>query len=271
MELALPRAHGAVRIAFKRSGPDTILDRLYQQGCLRVRLPRVADRAHPEAILLNTAGGVTGGDELRTEVRLQPGAAALVTSQAAERVYRSAGGDALIENHLELGAGASLDWLPQETILFDGSRVERRLSVDLAAGASFLGAEALIIGRRWSGETVKRALVSDSWRIRSEGRLVFADTLRLEGDVAALGADTAILGGATATALLVSMSPDGERRLGPLREALAAAPCEAGASAWNGLLVVRLLALDGRRLRAGLLAALGVLRDGAPPPRVWFC
>jgi urease accessory protein len=270
-EARLPRAHGVARIVFKRCGPNTVLNRLYQQGSLRVCLPRMPAGERPEAILLNTAGGATGGDAFHTRVLLQPGAAAVVTSQAAERIYRSGGGEALIENRLELGAGASLDWLPQETILFDRCRLERRLSVDLGIGATLLAVEALILGRQASGERVTRAHVVDSWRIRRDGRLVFADTLRLEGDVAGLSDGTAILGGATATALLVLVSPDSERRLEPLREALARAPCEAGASAWNGLLTARILASDGRRLRAGLLAALGALRDRIQSPRVWLC
>jgi urease accessory protein len=267
----LPRAEGAVRLAFKRQGSRTVLDRLYQQGAARVRLPRQPEQEPPLAILLNMAGGVTGGDRFSHAMTLKPGTRAVLTSQAAERVYRSVEGAARIDNRVELGARARLDWLPQETILFDRGRLERSFCADLAAGASLLAVEALILGRRSSGETVRAGQLQDSWRIRREGRLIFADGLRLEGDLTAQTAKRATLGGATAMATLLLVAEDAEARLDPVRRALAGLPCESGASAWNGMLVARLLAADGFRLREGLKPALSVLRGADALPRPWLC
>ncbi|QEX22859.1 urease accessory protein UreD [Hypericibacter adhaerens] len=267
----LPRARGAIRLEFKRRGAGTALDRFYQQGAARVRLPRQPAGEPPLAILLNMAGGVTGGDRFSSDVRLQPATAAIVTSQAAERAYRSAGGAATIENRIELQAGARLDWLPQETILFDRSHLERRLVVDLAPGARFLGVEAIVLGRRASGETVRQAQLQDSWRIRRGGRLIFADGLRLDGDVAASTARAAVFGGATAMATLVLVAEEAEGRLDEVRRLFADLPAESGASAWNGMLVARFLAVDGFELRQSLMPVLSLLHGARPLPRPWYC
>ncbi|MGH6881840.1 urease accessory protein UreD [Hypericibacter sp.] len=267
----MPRAEGAVRLAFKRQESTTVLDRLYQQGAARVRLPNPPAGEPPLAVLLNMAGGVTGGDRLRHDIHLAPSTDAVVTSQAAERVYRSMAGEARIENRITLDSGARLDWLPQETILFDRGRLERRFTADLGAGAVLLAVEALILGRRSSGETVRQGLIQDSWRIRREGKLVFADGLRLGGDWVAKTARAAIFGNATAMATLFLVSGDAEAWLDPLRRVLRTLPCESGASAWNGMLVARFLGADGFHLRESLTAALGVLRGARLLPRTWLC
>ena len=267
----LPRAEGLVRLGFKRQDSTTVLDRLYQQGAARVRLPNQPEGEPPLAVLLNMAGGVTGGDRFCHDIRLAPSTQAVVTSQAAERVYRSIEGSARIENRVTLGADARLDWLPQETILFDRGRLERSLTADLGPGAVLLAVEALILGRRSSGEMVRQGLVQDSWRIRRDGKLIFADGLRLEGDLSAQTARAATFGGATAMATLLLVADDAEARLEPLREALRTLPCESGASAWNGMLVARFLGVDGFHLRESLMTALGVLRGARALPRAWLC
>lgn len=267
----LQRAQGAVRLSFKRRGDINALDRLYQQGSLKVRLARRAAGTPSEAVLINTAGGITGGDRLHAEITVGAGAHALVTGQAAERVYRSAGGEGRINNHLRLGDAACLEWLPQETILFDGGRLERCLDVELAGSSRFLGVEGLVLGRTFSGEKMRDGYFSDHWRIRRDGRLLFADGLRLDGAVAAVATRRSAFGDCLATGLICLYGIGCEARLPALRNALAPHDCEAGASAWNGLLIARLLARDGQRLRQALLAALAVLRDGALPPRMWLC
>lgn len=261
----MQRANGHSRIVFRRRGGVTCLDRLYQDGCAKIRLPRVIGGA-PEAVLINTAGGLTGGDTFSTEVVLRPGARAVLTTQACERIYRSSGGAADVTARIALGDGALLDWLPQETILFDGGRLSRRLEADLAEDAELLAVEATIFGRAAMGEQVNSGLFRDRWRIRRNGRLIFADDMRFEDDIARQLARPAVLAGNAAMATVVHAAPDCGQFLDPVREALADA---GGASWWGGKLVARIAAADGFALRSILLPVLSVLMAGRPLPKVW--
>jgi urease accessory protein len=266
----LERARGEVRLAIRDRGGVSRLRTLYQSGSAKVRLPRVAAGAPPEAVLLNTAGGLTGGDRLRWTVEVEANAAALVTSQAAERVYRRSSRVAEVETTLTLGAGARLDWLPQETIVFDRSALSRRLVADIDGSARLLALEAFVLGRTAMGETVRDAFVGDAWRVRRDGRLVFADGLRLDGDALAIMSGPATGRGATAFATLALFAPDAEAALEPARAILDAAAGEGSASAWNAFLVARLIAPTGQALRADLIRLVEALR-GTPMPRVWHC
>lgn len=268
--VALQRSVGLARLAVRRTGARDRLDTLFQSGACKIRLPRVDPALPLEAVLLNTAGGITGGDRLRYEVAVGPGARATVTGQAAERVYRRSHGVAEVENHLVIEAGGALAWLPQETILFDRSALARRLTAEIAGDATLLAAESFVLGRAAMDETVRTAFVSDSWRIRRNGRLIFADALRLDGDPTAILAGGSTGRGARAFATIVLVAPDAEALLDAARTALDGAAGEAGASAWNGILVARLLAPDGQALRHDLIRLIETLR-GAPMPRVWHC
>jgi urease accessory protein len=170
--------------------------------------------------------------------------------------------------------GALLEWLPQETILFDRSSVDRRLSVDLAPGARFLGVESLIFGRQAMGETVEQISLRDRILIRRGGRPILHDATRLEGQVGMLMARAGTFADARAMATVVFVSPEAEALLSPLRARLGTgllpdAAVEAGVSAWNGLVLVRILARNGAGLRAAVIAALEQMRGGAALPRVW--
>ena len=157
----------------------TRLARLFQKAPLRVLMPRPAPGEPPCAVLLNTSGGIVGGDALQVEVRLEAGAAAVITSQAAEKAYRSAGADATLDVALDLADGTWLEWLPQETILFEGARLRRRLRIDAAAQARLVAADMLVFGRRARGERFQRGFLYDSWEVRIGRRLAWADALRL--------------------------------------------------------------------------------------------
>jgi urease accessory protein len=273
----LERVSGRARIAVRAErGPAdgtfgrTRLEVLYQQGAAKIRLPRVPAGDPLEAVLLNTAGGVTGGDRLAFEVTAGEGARAVATTQAAERVYRRTSGVAEIETTLSVAAGGRLDWLPQETILFDKSGLARRLTADVAPDAILLAIESLVLGRAAMGERVRQVFATDAWRIRRGGRLVFADTVRLDGDAHTRMAGGATGGGAAAFATVVLVAPMAERMLDLARAALAVTSVEGGVSAWNGLLVARMIAAGGQALRAGLIPLVEALR-GAPMPRVWYC
>jgi urease accessory protein len=266
----LERSAGTARISVLFDGDRSRLGRLYQSGAARILLPRVAVDSPVEAVLINTAGGLTGGDRLGIEVEVGSGAKAALTTQAAERIYRRSGGVAEIDAYLTVGGGARLDWLPQETILFDRSALSRRLIADIAPTATLLAAEAVILGRAAMGETVRQVSLTDSWRIRRGGRLIFADGVRIEGDAASIMSGRATGGGAVAFATLVLVSPDAETMLDAARAELEGCAGEAGVSARNGMLVARLIAPTGQALRTDLIRLVAALRR-TPMPRVWQC
>lgn len=259
------RARGTGRIGTQVLDGRTRLTTLFQEGCAKIRLPHTHDKSL-QAVLINTAGGLTGGDEVQWEADAAPGARMVLTTQACERVYRSLGDDATVSTRLKVRAGAHLDWLPQETILFDGGRLSRRFEADLAEGTELLAVEALVLGREAMGETVTSGLFRDRWRIRQNGKLLFADDLRLSGDIAALAAEQAALGGNRAIATVLLVTEDADQLLDPLRDVIGDA---GGASAWDGKLVARLAAPDSLTLRRSLIPALAVLLGGRALPKVW--
>jgi urease accessory protein len=262
----LQRADGGASVSFALRDGATRLARLHQRGSAKIRLPKVAAGEPPNAVLINTAGGLTGGDRMQVSVAVEEGSRAVVTTQACERIYRSAGGAASVEAQIAVGAGGRVDWLPQETIIFDGSALARRLDADLAPGARLLACESLLFGRPAMAETMNAFSVHERWRIRRDGRLVFADDLRFGDADAVLLARPAILGGAGAMATILLVDEDAERFLDPIRAAIGT---EGGASAWNGKLLARLVAADGMALRAALIPALAILLDGAALPQAW--
>ena len=249
------RAEGAVTLAMGAGG----LRRLREAHAAKVRIPA---RSH-EAILINTGGGLAGGDRFSFDIIAEEGARLTVTSQAAERVYRSLGPDAEVAVRLSAGPGACLMWLPQETILFDGARLTRRIDADLAADARLLAVESVILGREAMGETVHDVSLHDRWRIRRGGKLIFADDLLIDG---APPASAATLGGCRAFATLLAVTPDAEERLERLRAAIGG---QGSASAWSGKIIARLLGRDGFDLRKALLPALAVLAGPERLPMTW--
>jgi urease accessory protein len=264
--VALQRAQGAGRIAVKAEDGATRLARLYQDGCAKIRLPTDHAARGLEAVLINTSGGLTGGDRMSWRVEAEAGARLTLTTQACEKIYRARDGRAEVAVSLNAAPGARIDWLPQETILFDGAALSRTLEADLAEGARLLAVEAVVLGRTAMGETVRRGTLRDRWRIRREGKLVFADDLRFEGPVAEVTALAPTLAGGKAFASLLMVADDAERFLAPVRAAIGQT---GGASAFDGKLFARIVAADGLSLRRALLPAIASLRDGEPCPRVW--
>jgi urease accessory protein len=271
--ITLQRATGALDLSFRRRGALTVLADLRQSGCLKARFPRGGDADWANAVMLNVGGGVAAGDRLDISVELEAGARLTLAAQAAERFYRALPGAAssVVRTSLTVADRAVMEWLPQETILFDRASVDRRLEIALAPGARFLGVESLVFGRKAMGESVQRARLRDLIRIRRDGRLLLHDAIRLEGEVAATLAHRAAANGARAVATLVQVDPDAEALCDPLRAALADLPVEAGVSAWDGLLLSRIVAADGASLRSAVVAGLAVLRNGRALPRVWMC
>jgi urease accessory protein len=205
------RAVGTAEIGFVHRHGVTRIARLHQSGSIAVRLPHVEPDDVPQAIAVTTCGGLTGGDRIELQLVCEANAGALVTTQAAEKIYRSAGGEAVIEVGIEVGAGGALEWLPQETILFDGSRMRRTTEAALADDGRLLGIELVVFGRIARGERLRTGFVSDAWRVRRGGRLVWADVLRIDGSCAAMEGNPACLdgGGAVMTVLFVAPEASG--------------------------------------------------------------
>ena len=258
----MQRAKGCAEVGFAARG----LKHLYQSGCCKALLPKTF-QSTPEAVFINTSGGATGGDRLHYSAWVEDDARLDVTTQAAERIYRAPTGEALITNTLTLGENCQLDWLPQETILFENSALKRQLNVTMAESASLLALEALVLGRKAMGETLQTASLSDQWRIRRGKRLIYADALRFNAP-AAQTQSPATLNGARALATIVIVSPDAENRLKFARSLLPFPDVEAAASAWNGILTLRFLAPDAQPLRNALISFLTQFR-GRDLPRVW--
>jgi urease accessory protein len=224
--------------------------------------------AELEAVIVNTAGGIAGGDRFSLDVVVGAGARLVVTTAAAEKVYRTLAPEAVMDVKLAVGAGGVLAWLPQETILFDRARMRRAIEIDLTGDAQLLLAEAVVLGRAGMGEAVEEGSLLDRWRLRRDGVLLHAEAVRLDGAIAARLAQRAVAAGGAAVATVLIVPGD------DAAVALVRAPAdrfrgEVGVSAWNGLAVVRLCAADGAALRHDLLAVLGVLRASGLP-RLWL-
>ena len=269
---------GAAEIGFAWRAGRTRLAHLYERDPLRVLRPAAEPGEPPLAALVLTSGGLVGGDRLDIAVRLGPQTAAHVTAAAAEKVYRSLGKTTLVRQSLGVGADAALEYLPPETILFDGARLDRKTIIDLAPGAAFLGGDLVVFGRRARGEGFTRGGLREVWEVSREGALTWGDALDLGGDVAGAVADPACFDGAAAYATLI-LAPRGARPgefVGPARAVLSAASgnLRAGVTAIAGLVVARWLAADAlalRRAYADLVchwrsAALGL---PARLPRLW--
>ncbi|WP_127145017.1 urease accessory protein UreD [Pelagibacterium montanilacus] len=264
---ALQRARGDGRVTAKARDGRSVLDTLYQSGCAKIRTPRTHGKAI-EAVLINSSGGLTGGDEMAWTAKAGPDAHLVVTTQACERVYRSVGGSAAVANRIEIGPGARVDWLPQETILFEDSALSRRLEVDMAPDAVFFGLEAVILGRKARGEHAERAALRESWRIRRAGTLVHAEEGQLAAGDMLARANRALLDGAGAFATLCYVAPDAERRIGEIKDRTARF-ATAGASLVGDRIVVRALAPTGYELRKIIVPLVAALSQNGAIPRLW--
>ncbi|WP_108398657.1 urease accessory protein UreD [Devosia submarina] len=260
----LQRARGVGRISVKMRDGRTALRTLFQEGCAKIRLPNSFDSSL-NAVLINTAGGLTGGDHVRWEADVEAGGRLTVTTQACERVYKSLGNDAEIETRLAVGPDAHLDWMPQETILFEKGRLSRRISIDLDQTASLCAVEAVLLGRDAMGESARHACFADSWRIRRGGKLVHAEETGISGAPERERDGIALLAGASAFAIVLYVGADAERR-----QALLPAPLPGvGISRTGERLVVRVMAPSGLALRRLIVPIISVLSGNGGLPSLW--
>jgi urease accessory protein len=264
---AANRARGAVTFDVHRLEGLTRRRRLHESGSLRVRFPS-PEAEGLSAVFVNTAGGVAGGDRFDIDISAGEDARLTLTTAAAEKVYRTEGPQAELNISLKAAAGAHLGWLPQETILFDRARVSRRIDIDLAESASLLLCEIVVFGRAAMGERMLQGEFVDRWRLRRGGRLVFAETVRLDGDIGGKLLRPAVAKGGVAvgTALIVPGDEALVERIRALSESFRG---EVGISAWNGFAMVRFCAQDAALLRADMMAVLG-RASGEQLPRLWL-
>lgn len=256
----VPRTRGRLELSSKAVAGRSGIDHFRASGAMKALFGR-GDAV--QAIMINTSGGLTGGDRLDIEATAGAHSHLTLTTQAAERAYRAKDGMAHMTTDLTVEAGGSMFWLPQELILFDGARLERRLTANLAQTSKFLMVEPMIFGRTAMGETLRDVSFSDRIRIYRDGAPLYFDGMKLAGDVARQLNGRSVAQQAGTMASLLYVAPDAEAHLAPLRELL---PDTAGASLLApDVLTLRLVASDSHMLRKTLLPALDRLSgDGLP-------
>ncbi|OJY01175.1 MAG: hypothetical protein BGP04_21945 [Rhizobiales bacterium 62-17] len=268
--LAGVRARGRIDLSVQNRNGTTRRERVREEGAFRIRFPR--ERLNRlDGILVNVAGGVTGGDHYQVEVMAGAGTRTALSTVAAEKIYRSAADIARIDVSLRLDEDAQLFWLPQETIIFDRARLARRIDVEMAATARLTFCEATYLGRTAMGESVREIDWREAWTLRRGGRRIFAERLRLHGDATQALSSKATGADLRAMATLIHVAPDAEDLCEPLRERLAGHSidrCEAAVSSFDGMLIVRMIARHGHDLRPCLVDCLSVF-PGADLPRAW--
>jgi len=263
-------ADGAAEVSFAQVADETRLRHLYQSDPCRVLFPRQADGAPKEAVIVTTSGGVVGGDRLRFDIGAGADCVATVTTQAAEKIYRAAGADSEIDVTVSAQDCGFLEWVPQETILFDGARLRRRTRLDLRGTARVLAGEIVVFGRRARDEKFTCGFLHDDWRVFKDGRLVWADALNLSADIGARIANVHAFDNAAAVATAIYCAPDAAAQLEWARDLIG----EGGASCVDGILVIRLVNADAAALRADFAQFWKTFRHeiaGLPAtlPRVW--
>jgi urease accessory protein len=272
----LQRAEGAGRIVLSGSETGTRVMDIFQQAPIRIMFPRTTGAAVEEAVLINTAGGIAGGDRLQFCVTARPNASIAVTSQAAEKIYRALDEPARIATLLKAREAAKLAWLPQETIVFNGGRFSRETEIDVSSGAELLALEWLVLGRAALGEEVAGGHISDSWRIKRDGRLIWADSFRATDGTFPHLHRNALLSNCKAVATLLYFGPHPDARLEFLRDIVASLECHCAATSVGGLIIARFAAKAPSDLRRALQTMLQQFSRelGSGPfrvPKMWSC
>ncbi len=273
------RVDGEARIAFRRrvDGATALAD-LYQRAPCRVLFPTTEADDLVQAVLLTTSGGLTGGDRTRVAVSVESHARATITTQAAEKIYRAlpGTGDAVVQVEMQVGEGAWAEWLAQETIVFEGSRLRRQFKADVATTGRLLAVESIVFGRTAMGEHFDNGMLHDAWRISRAGRLVWADALHLGGDLKRLRAAPFGFGKSVACATIAYVGADASQQIGEARRLLSECALPCGATSLDGIMLVRIMADDASELRAAVMKLIAGIRLAAALlparlPRVWHC
>jgi urease accessory protein len=272
----LQRAEGSCRILLSGAESGTRVVDVFQRSPSRVMFPTIGGAAVKESVLINTAGGIAGGDRLECSVTALASASVVVTSQAAEKIYRALDEPARIETKLKAHEGAKLAWLPQETIVFNRARLCRETEIELFSGAELLALEWLVLGRAAHGEKMVGGHITDSWRVKKDGRLIWADTFRATDETFPHVHRKAVLSNFKAIATLIYFGPDLDARLELLRGVASSLECDCAATSVGGLIIVRFAANVSSNLRLALRSFLQQFgREFGPGPfrvpKMWSC
>ena len=272
----LERGAGVAEIGFVRRGGITRLSHLFQQAPCRVLMPNSEAGDPPQAVLLTTSGGLTDGDRITLSLSVGPQAMATITTQAAEKIYRARDcAPAILRAQVDVAPGAWLEWLPQETILFDGARFDRRTTAEIATGGRLLACEMVAFGRAASGEVFTKGFLHDAWDIRRNGHIIWRDVLRLDSEIAQIMAGSTGFAGANAMASAMYVGDDAANHVAVARTLIGDNHIRCGITLVNGMVLARWLG-EARLVRRALMLYLANLRAvvaGLPRqlPRVWQC
>jgi urease accessory protein len=272
----LQRADGCGRIVLRGSENGTCIEDIFERSPIRIMFPRTGDCGVEEAVIINTGGGVAGGDRHECSVSALPGTSIAVTSQAAEKVYRALNEPARVTTRLKALESARLAWLPQETIVFNGARLQRTTEIELFSGARLLALEWLVLGRAAHGEVVVGGSITDSWRVKKDGRLIWADSFRITDEIFPHLKRKALLSNCNAIATLICFGPYLDKRFDFLREIIPSLGCNCAATLVSGLIVVRFAAKESSDLKLVLRSFLEQFGPelGSGPfrvPKMWSC
>lgn len=272
----MQRADGSGRVVLSGSERGARIVDVFQRSPVRIMFPRTGGNAIKEVVFLNTSGGIAGGDRLESAVTALTNASITVSSQAAEKVYRALNEPARVATKLKACESARLAWLPQETIVFNFGRLSRQTEIELSSGAELLALEWLVLGRAAHGEKMLGGYILDSWRVKKDGRLIWADSFRATNDVFPHLHRKALLSGCSAIGTLIYFGPDPETRLEFLRDIAASLKCHCAATSVGGLIIVRFAAAMSHELRLALRSFLRQFSQELGPgpfrvPKMWTC
>jgi urease accessory protein len=272
----LQRSDGFARLVVSGSSRGTRIVDVFERSPTRIMFPGLRRAPLEEVVIVNTGGGIAGGDQLGFDVTALPDASVAVTTQAAERIYRALNESARICTRLKIFDKAKLAWLPQETIVFNGGRMRRNTEIEAAAGAEVLALEWLVLGRAAHGEELTTGHILDGWHVRLDGRLIWADCFRVTDDVFPRLRRRALLADLKAIGTLIYFGPDIAARVEFMRDLAPQLRCHCVTTAVSGIVIARLAAQAAAELRAGLREILSRFsRTGAPSPfrmpKMWSC
>jgi urease accessory protein len=272
----LQRADGSGRIVLGRSAQRTRIIDIFQKSPVRIMLPKVPGGEIEEAVLINTGGGIAGGDRLEYEVAVLQNASIAVSSQAAEKLYRALDEPARIKTKLTVIENARLAWLPQETIVFNTARICRNTEIEVSSGTELLALEWVVLGRSAYGEEMTGGHIAESWRAKRDGRLIWADSFRVTDEVFEHLHRKALLSQCKAIGTLIYFGPHLDTRLAFLRAIVPSLGCYCAVTAVNGLIIARFAATVSSDLRLALRSFLQQFNRelGSGPfqvPKMWSC
>jgi urease accessory protein len=272
----LQRADGSGRVVLGSSVKGARIIDVFHRAPIRIMFPRADGGAVEEVVLVNTAGGIAGGDRLECAVTALANTSIAVTSQAAEKVYRALNAPARITTKLKASEAAKLAWLPQETIVFNCGRLSRETEIEVSSGAELLALEWLVLGRAAHGEEMIIGHITDSWRVKKDGRLIWADSFRATDETFPHLHRNALLSDCRAVGTLIHFGPCPGARLELLRDIARSLECHCGATSVGGLNVVRFAAKTSSDLRLALRSFLQQFSRELGPgpfrvPKMWSC